>query len=194
VLTLVIGTVLLGATLRAPAGSEWFSGLALLVAATWVIGAVSSGPIPIPSAPSGVWRAAVVPAVLVGVAAFVGFFLAFLVAQRVALASAALDSVLGKADAGPLALVLFVAIANGVAEELFFRGAVHEAFGPRRPALGATVVYVAVTAATGNVTLVVAAVVMGTIFSLERLSTRGVLASVFTHVTWSVLMLLALPR
>ncbi len=29
---------------------------------------------------------------------------------------------------------------------------------------------------------------------LERLSTRGVLASVVTHVTWSVLMILALPR
>jgi membrane protease YdiL (CAAX protease family) len=35
---------------------------------------------------------------------------------------------------------------------------------------------------------------MGTIFSLERLSTRSVLAPMVTHVTWSTLMVLALPR
>ncbi len=35
---------------------------------------------------------------------------------------------------------------------------------------------------------------MGTVFTLERLSTRGVLAPVLTHTSWSLLMLLALPR
>ena len=39
-----------------------------------------------------------------------------------------------------------------------------------------------------------AAVVMGALFSLERLSTRGVLAPMLTHLTWSTLMVLALPR
>ena len=51
-----------------------------------------------------------------------------------------------------------------------------------------------VTAATGNVALVIAAVVMGTLFSAERLSTRGVLAPMLTHLTWTTLMVLALPR
>jgi hypothetical protein len=54
--------------------------------------------------------------------------------------------------------------------------------------------YVVVTSATGNVALVIAAVVMGAVFSLERLSTRGVLAPMVTHVTWSTLMVLGLPR
>ena len=54
--------------------------------------------------------------------------------------------------------------------------------------------YVIVTAATGNLALVIAAAVMGTVFSLERLSTRGVLAPMVTHLTWSTLMVLALPR
>lgn len=34
---------------------------------------------------------------------------------------------------------------------------------------------------------------MGTIFMLERLATQGLPAPSLTHVTWSVLMLLALP-
>ena len=35
---------------------------------------------------------------------------------------------------------------------------------------------------------------MGALLSLERLSTRGVLAPMLTHLTWSTLMVLALPR
>ena len=50
------------------------------------------------------------------------------------------------------------------------------------------------TAATENIALVVAAAVMGTVLSLERISTRGVLAPIVTHLIWSTLMLLALPR
>ena len=73
-------------------------------------------------------------------------------------------------------------------------GALHAALEPHRPAIAATIVYVVVTAATGNVALVIAAVVMGALFSLERLSTRGVLAPMLTHLTWSTLMVLALPR
>ena len=42
--------------------------------------------------------------------------------------------------------------------------------------------------------LVIAGAVMGAVFSLERLSTRGVLAPMATHLTWSTLMVLALPR
>jgi CAAX protease family protein len=40
----------------------------------------------------------------------------------------------------------------------------------------------------------VAAAAMGTVFMLERLATRGILAPTLTHVTWSTLMLLAIPR
>jgi membrane protease YdiL (CAAX protease family) len=87
-----------------------------------------------------------------------------------------------------------VALVNGAGEELFFRGALHAALEPHRPAIATTIVYVVVTAATGNVALVIAAAVMGALFSLERLSTRGVLAPMVTHLTWSTLMVLALPR
>jgi uncharacterized protein len=60
-------------------------------------------------------------------------------------------------------------------------------------AVVATAVYVLVTVATLNVALVVAAAAMGTVFMLERLTTRAILAPTLTHVTWSTLMLLAIP-
>ena len=91
-------------------------------------------------------------------------------------------------------LVLSITLLNAVAEELFFRGAVVAAVEPWRPALTSTIVYATATAATANLALVVAAAAMGTVLSLERTSTRGVLAPIVTHLTWSTLMLLALPR
>ena len=83
---------------------------------------------------------------------------------------------------------------NGLAEEVFFRGALLAGLAVRRPAVVAGLLYVAATAATGNLALVIAAVVMGTIFVRERLASGGVLAPIVTHLTWSTLMLLALPR
>ncbi|MET0323716.1 MAG: CPBP family glutamic-type intramembrane protease [Ilumatobacteraceae bacterium] len=191
--TLVVGTGLLAATLRVPHGSGWFTVVGLLAATTWAIGALASGPIPFRPLPIRLRRAVGAPAVA-GVVAFVVFLVASLVARHLPVLGPALDGVLDAADAGPTALVLVVALVNGAGEELFFRGALHEALEPHRPAVATTVVYVLVTVATGNVALVVAAVVMGALFSLERLSTRGVLAPIVTHLTWSTLMVLALPR
>ena len=192
-ITIVIGTTLLAATLRVPRGSAWFTILGLLVAATWTVGSIVSGPIPLQPDRDVVWRTVVGP-VVGGVAAFGAFVAAYLVARHLPLVGAALDGVLATADAGPTALVLFVALVNGAGEELFFRGALHAALEPHRPAIATTIAYVVVTAATGNIALVIAAAVMGTLLSLERLSTRGVLASMVTHLTWSTLMILALPR
>ena len=192
-ITIVIGTTLLAATLRVPRGSAWFTILGLLVAATWTVGSIVSGPIPLQPDRDVVWRTVVGP-VVGGVAAFAAFVAAYLVARHLPLVGAALDGVLATADAGPTALVLCVALVNGAGEELFFRGALHAALEPHRPAMATTIAYVVVTAATGNIALVIAAAVMGTLLSLERLSTRGVLASMVTHLTWSTLMILALPR
>jgi len=189
----VVGTALLAATLRVSPGSTGFTVLGVLVAATWTVGALASGPIPLQPDRDLAWRAFVGP-FAVGVAAFGAFVAVYLVARNLPLVGPALDGVLDTADAGPTAIVLFVALVNGAGEELFFRGALHAALEPHRPAIATTIVYVVVTAATGNVALVIAAAVMGTLFSLERLFTRGVLAPVVTHLTWSTLMILALPR
>ena len=192
-IAVLVGTALLAATFRVPHGSAWFTVLALLVAATWMVGSFVSGPIPFQPDRDTPWRTFLGP-VVVGIAAFVVFVIAYLVARDLPLVGPALDGVLATADAGTIAVVLFVALVNGAGEELFFRGALHAALEPHRPAIATTIVYVVVTAATGNVALVIAAAVMGALFSLERLSTRGVLAPMVTHLTWSTLMVLALPR
>ncbi|MEO5679705.1 MAG: CPBP family intramembrane glutamic endopeptidase [Acidimicrobiales bacterium] len=193
--TLGVGAALLGGTLAAPEGSGLFYGLGVLVAATWIAGSLLSGPLHLGrrggAARGG--RQLVAPLVL-GAALFLAFAAASLVAQRIPFLAGAVDRVLAKADAGPRGFVLALALVNGVAEEVFFRGALHTAFGRHRAALWATGLYVLVTVATLNLALVAAAVVMGTAFTAERQATRGVLAPVITHVTWSTLILFLLPR
>ena len=195
VATIVAGTGLLAATLAVPAGSDLFTVLGLLVAATWIAGSLLSGPLHLGRrGGSAAGRREFASPVLLGVLSYLVFLAAYLVAREVPGVGPALDSILGKADAGPLALVLLVALLNGVAEEAFFRGALHSAFGSHHAARNATIVYVLVTVATLNLALIAAAAVMGTIFALERQSTQGILAPTATHVTWTSLMLLALPR
>jgi membrane protease YdiL (CAAX protease family) len=194
-ITLIIGTLLLAGTLSAPRGSASFYVLGLLVAATWVVGSVASGPLPLGhrgGAP-GNPRALVEPIVL-GVVAFAFFLGADLIVRHLPVLGSAIGKALATADAGPRIPVLLVAVVNGVAEETFFRGALHSALGGRRPGLWATAAYVVATVATFNAALIVAAAVMGTVFTLERLSSRGILAPILTHVAWTILTVLALPR
>ncbi len=192
-ISLVVGAAFLAATLRAPVDSNRFFLLGILAAGTWILGALVSGPIPLASGDTP--RLALsFRALVLSVITFLAFLAADLVGQHLPLVSAALHNVLTKADSGPTALVLGVALMNGVGEELFFRGALFDALGSRRPVVVSTVVYVAVTVATGNVALVLAAVAMGTIFALQRARSGGILAPMVTHVGWSTLMLLCLPR
>jgi membrane protease YdiL (CAAX protease family) len=193
VAALVVGAALLAATLRVKEGSLWFDLLGLLVAATWLIGARVSGPIRIrPTRPSphvtALWALAIAGL------SFLGFLGADLIGQHISFVSSALHSVLARADTGPRAIVLVVALVNGVAEEAFFRGALYSELSAHRPVLTSTIIYVVVTAATGNVALIVAAAVMGVIFALERRATGSILASTITHLGWSTLMIFCLPR
>jgi hypothetical protein len=191
--TLVIGTVLLAATLRAPSGSTSFFVIGFLVAGTWITGSLISGPVRLEAIRSS--RLALsFPALVLGVLAFLAFLAAYLLGRHLPAISSALHTVLAKAGAGPVALVLAVTLLNGLGEELFFRGALFEALEGRHPAASSLVAYVAVTAATGNIALIVAALVMGIIFSLERARSGGILASTVTHLCWSTLMVLAFPR
>jgi len=195
VATLVVGAGLLGGTLAAPEGSGLFYGLGLLVAATWLVGSFLSGPLHLGRRGGRVTGSReVVAPLLFGVVLFAGFAAVALVAVHIPVLRDAVSRVLAKADAGPRGFVLAVAVVNGVAEEVFFRGALHSAFGRHRPALWATASYVVVTIATLNLALVAAAVVMGVAFTAERRATRGVLAPIITHVTWSTLVLFLLPR
>jgi membrane protease YdiL (CAAX protease family) len=194
VVTLVVGTAALGATLAAPRGSLAFTLLGFLVAGVWLAGSVAAGP-PVAAPPPTARDVAA--AVGLGGVAFGAFVAASLAARQIPVLDGAVDSVLAKAEAGPTALVLLIAVVNAVAEERFFRGALPAALpgavvGTGRAVL-ATAVYVVVTGASLNIALVLAAVVMGTLLMVERLATGGTLAPALTHVTWSILMILVFP-
>ena len=189
----LVGAVVLGASLHLEPGSGWFYPATFVLAAVWVLGALCSGPLYLGRIRwgSGLVRP-VVPPVLVGLTLAGVFVLGALVVRELPYLGDRVSGVLDYADEGSRPLVLLVTVVNGVAEELFFRGAVYAAV-TRQPVLWTTLGYTLVTLATGNVMLVLAALILGVVVGLERRASGGILAPVLTHVTWSVAVLLVLP-
>jgi membrane protease YdiL (CAAX protease family) len=103
------------------------------------------------------------------------------------------QNVLDHARYGSLPLITIVTLLNGIAEEVFFRGGLFAAIGRKQPVLISTVIYAAATVATRNPMLVFAAVTLGLVLALQRRASGGILAPIITHVTWSAIMLFALP-
>jgi membrane protease YdiL (CAAX protease family) len=189
----VLGAAVLGLSLRLEPGSGWFYPATFALALVWVAGAFASGPLHLGRI---AWRSDLVRPVLsplgLGVALAALCVLGALVVREVPYLGDRVAGVMDYADEGSLPVLLVVAAVNGVAEELFFRGALYAAI-PRHPVLWTSVAYTVVTLATGNVMLGLAAVVLGVVVALERRASGGVLAPVLTHVVWSFLLLLALP-
>ena len=79
-------------------------------------------------------------------------------------------------------LVLLTTLANGAAEEVFFRGALYAAIGEQHPVALSTAVYTLATIATRNPALVLAAGVMGTLLGAQRRASGGIQAPVLTHL------------
>ncbi|WP_278265764.1 CPBP family intramembrane glutamic endopeptidase [Nocardia sp. AG03] len=181
------GTALLGASLAAPPGGRRFYGLTFATAATLTLGGLATTP---PSVEPRDERM-VVPAAT-GVAAFGVFYGCALIARRIPVLRKAITNLMRYADQGRTPAVLLTALANGAAEEVFFRGAVYRA-APCKPVAVSTGAYILTTAATRNPALVLAAAVMGTLFGLQRRATGGIRASLIAHLTWSTLMLHFMP-
>jgi len=190
----VAGAGLLGLSLSTLPDSPEFYGLTLGVAATWLGGSAASGPLHLGWMRAGpTYRRPVVVPVLVGAGAFGAFYGAALAARRVPRLRRAVASVLRYAEHGNGPLVLLTTLANGAAEEVFFRGALYAAVGSRYPVAKSTAVYALATTTTGNPALVLASIPMGILFALQRRATGGVQAPLLTHLTWSTLMLRYLP-
>lgn len=192
--TSLAGAGVLGASLSTRPNSTAFYGLSLGTAATWVIGGLTSGRLHLGWMQHGDGlRRPVVTPVLTGVGAFGAFYACALVARRIPVLDRAISRVLQYADQGSGPLVLFTTLANGAAEEVFFRGALYAAVGVKRPVAASTGVYMLATVATRNPALVLASGVMGALFGLQRRSSGGIQAPLLTHLTWSTLMLRYLP-
>ena len=189
----VLGGLVLGLSLRIEPGSAWFYPATLALAAVWTAGAFASGPLHLGRiAHAAGDRRPVVTPILLGLALAGVFALGGLVVREIPFLDGQVRSVLDHAAEGTWPLVVLVTAVNGVAEELFFRGAAYAAV-TRHPVPVTTAAYALATLATGNVMLAFAAVLLGTLVGLERRASGGILAPVLTHVTWSVAMLFALP-
>lgn len=193
-ITLAVGAVLLGLSLTSPPGAWSFYPLSLALAVVWAVGAVGSGSLRLgrPRSRDGSWRPVLAPLVIgVGLAAI--FIVGALIVREIPTLSTLTGAVLEHARPGLLLPVLLITMVNGISEELFFRGALFAAAGPRHPVLISTVIYTLTTLATGNVMLVFASLLLGLVVGRQRQISGGVLGPIITHVTWSTIMLLCLP-
>jgi membrane protease YdiL (CAAX protease family) len=193
VLVVVVGGTILGLSLRIDPGSPWFYPATLLLAAVWAVGAFASGPLHLGRIEVAEdTRRPVVTPVLLGLGLAAVFVAGALVVRQIPFLDDQVRSVLDHADQGSGPLLLLVTVVNGVAEELFFRGAAYAAI-PRHPVVVTTIAYAIATLATGNVMLAFAALILGAVVGLERRASGGILGPALTHCTWSVIMLFALP-
>ena len=190
----MIGVAGLAWGLRTDPGSGAFYISTLALSVVWLVGGLLSGPVPLGwEVHDGQRRRPVVSGIIAGAALAALFVVGALVVRQVPALSDRVERVLDYASEGSWPIVLLLTAANGVAEEVFFRGAVQPTLPERTRVPVSVLIYAAITMATGNLMLGFAAVLLGAVVSLQRRATGGVLAPVLTHVTWSVSMFVALP-
>jgi membrane protease YdiL (CAAX protease family) len=192
--TLALGALLLGLSFSLRQGDLAFYPLTFGLAATWALGGLLSGPLHLGRVllAGGLRRPTITP-IVVGLLLAALFVLGALIVRTIPSLVRLAEDVLGYARLGNLWIILVITLVNGVAEELFFRGALFAAIGVRHAVLISTILYVLTTVAGGNPVLVFAAGVLGTVVALERRATGGILAPILTHITWSLSMLFVLP-
>jgi membrane protease YdiL (CAAX protease family) len=193
-IVLLLGAGVLGLALRRHPGEASFYWLSLALAAVWGLGAFGSGPLHLGGAR---WRGRnqrpVVSGTVIGLLLGGVFVLGGLIAREIPAVAELITRLLHYTDQGSWRLTMAVALIGGIAEELFYRGALYTALGRYHPALVSTIVYVVATLASGNPMLGFAAIILGTVCALERRATGGVLAPILTHFVWTLVVLLALP-
>jgi CAAX protease family protein len=194
----LIGAVVLGYSLNIdPTETVRFSVAALVLASVWAVGALASGPLHLgrighPAEPDLAAPRPVVQPLVIGAALAVVFIVGAFVVREIPWLDEQVSKVLAHTSEGSGVVLLGVTVVNGIAEELFFRGALYAAI-PRHQILWTTVAYTVATLATGNVMLGFAAVLLGLVVGLQRRASGGILAPIITHLVWSVTMLYALP-
>jgi membrane protease YdiL (CAAX protease family) len=193
-ITLAVGATLLGLSFSVQQGDSAFYPLTLGLAMTWTLGSLLSGPLHLGHILlAGRLRRPIITAIAVGLLLAALFVLGALLVRTIPSLVRLTEDVLGYARLGNLWIIVMITLINGIAEELFFRGALFAAIGVRHAVLISTVLYAFTTIAGGNPLLVFTAAVLGTVVALQRRASGGILAPILTHITWSLTMLLVLP-
>ncbi len=189
----LLGAMFLGVLLRLDPGSAEFTAASFGLAGVWAVGAVASGPLHLGRiVRHDMHVRPVVQPLALGFGLAGVFVLGSLVVREIDPLRDQVADVLDFASEGTLWVLVVVTTVNGIAEELFFRGAAYAAI-TRHPVAWTSVAYTIATAATGNVMLSFAAVLLGILCGLQRRASGGILAPILTHCAWSLTMLLALP-
>lgn len=193
-ITLVVGALVLGLSLRQTPGDPNFYWLTLALAGVWAGGSLLSGPLHL----GGIcWRGRnqrpVITGISIGLILGVIFIVGALVVREITPVASLITRVLQYSTQGSFLLIVLITVVNGVAEEVFFRGAMYTALGRHHPVAISTVLYVVATMAAGNLMLGFAGIILGTVSALERRATGGILASMLTHFVWGLTMVLVLP-
>jgi membrane protease YdiL (CAAX protease family) len=193
-ITLAVGATLLGFSFSVRQGDPAFYALTFGLAATWTFGSLLSGPLHMGHILlGGTLRRPIITPIAAGLLLAALFVVGALIVRSIPPLARLAEDVLGYARLGNLWIIFMITLVNGIAEELFFRGALFAAIGAWHPVLISTVLYALATIAGGNPVLVFAAAVLGTVVGLQRRASGGVLAPILTHITWSLSMLFMLP-
>lgn len=196
-ITVVLGALMLGRALAVRPGDPLFYPATLAVAAIWVVGAFASGRLHLGRAHTRAGTQggrAVLQGFLLGGLLLAIFCAGALVVGRVPVLREPVENLLDHARFGSLAVVALITAVNGVAEELFFRGAVYAAIPRGHNLTGSTVLYALSTVLSGVFLLTFAAAVLGLLTAAQRRVTGGVLGPIVAHLTWSLGMLFLLPH
>jgi membrane protease YdiL (CAAX protease family) len=193
-ITLAVGATLLGLSFSVQQGDPAFYALTFGLAATWTFGSLLSGPLHMGHILlGGTLRRPIVTPIMTGLLLAGLFVVGALIVRSIPTLASLAEDVLGYARLGNLWIIFMITLVNGIAEELFFRGALFAAIGAWHPVLISTILYAVATIAGGNPVLIFAAVVLGTVVALQRRASGGVLAPILTHITWSLSLLFVLP-
>jgi membrane protease YdiL (CAAX protease family) len=194
VVALIVGTSLLGLSLSVRPGGAAFYPLTGAVAIIWAGGGLLSGPLRLGWVEAdGQRRRPVLSALALGLLIAAIFVVGALIVREIPPLSHLTEHVLAHARKGFLPLVVLVTLLNAIAEEIFFRGALFAAIGPRHRVAICTVLYALVTLASGNLMLVFAALTLGVVLAGQRRASGGILAPMITHFVWSAVLVFALP-
>ncbi len=193
--TLVIGAGTLAFALRIQPGDPLFYPATFALGAVWLVGGLLSGPLHLGRAHTRAGQRHARPIVqplALGAFMLALFLAGALVVGRVPVLRDPVLQLLDHARLGSIQIVLVITIVNGIAEEIYFRGALYAGVGRRYPVTVTTAIYTLVTAAAGIPLLAFAAMLIGIVTGLQRRVTGGILAPTITHLTWSVGMLFLL--
>lgn len=194
IVTIVAAGCALAWSLRIRPGDAWFYPATFILAAIYIAGSAASARLNRARLPWRVDAAGVRDAVLGGLALAAVFFAGAFVVRYVPELNAPVDALLDYTRVGGIGMILFTTAVNGLAEEMFYRGALWAVLPPRRRLLVTTLLYTAVTALAGVALLAFAAAALGVLVGLLRERTGSLTAPVIAHLVWSLPMLVVLPQ